>query len=323
MATGPMQLYVCTNGIVAMVKNGLISSDITAEVIFAATPSMTMVEFVNSQAPRLFNFMDPVSKLSFRGHKAILGDPTSYSGNVVFMLIEDHKDSCWLPPSSKVILLGWNYFEQPDWEQKAREAAQESLKGAYGRVNLRSNRSARELLSTYRELLGSDSSEGTLQTFLDGHPEFLCPEHEVMLSKPTLGGERQPDFAFRIRSALGPRWIFVEIERPNKSIFTKGKEFQFTHEFTQAKGQLLQWDTLITQDLPYFAKRFDGLHKPEFYLVYGRDAELDAPRRHMLSAEFSSSSNRTFNSFDDLAERFARIISRVFPGTSEPNLGVE
>jgi hypothetical protein len=156
-----------------------------------------------------------------------------------------------------------------------------------------------------------------LQVFLEAHPEFVYPEHDLALPKPTLGGERQPDFAFSIRSSFGSQWIFVEIERPDKRVFTTGQGFQFTHEFTQAKGQLLQWDTLITRDCGFFEKRFPGLLKPEFHLIFGRDSELDSSRREMLVAEFSGSPNRRFSTFDDLANRFETIISRVFPAGAD------
>jgi hypothetical protein len=144
----------------------------------------------------------------------------------------------------------------------------------------------------------------------------VYPEYDLVVPKPSLAGEREPDFAFSSQSALGSRWLFVEIERPDKPIFTKGEAFQFTHEFTQAKGQMLQWDTLITKDQGFFARRFPGLLKPEFYLIYGREAELNATRRDMLVAEFSTTPNRTFSTFDDLANRFERIIRRIFPQQS-------
>ncbi len=217
--------------------------------------------------------------------------------------------------ASKVFLMGWRYFDVGDPQAKAQEAAKQSIAQAYGVVNLRSKAAARKILEEYRALLATATNEAALQTFLTAHPEFVYPEHDQSLPKPSLGGERQPDFAFSIRSAFGSRWIFVEIERADKQIFTTSEDFQFTRDFTQAKGQLLQWDTLITRELAYFERRFPGLLKPEFHLVYGRDAELDPGRRDMLIAEFSSTPNRTFSTFDDLANRFETIVNRILPET--------
>lgn len=137
------------------------------------------------------------------------------------------------------------------------------------------------------------------------------------MAKPTLAGERVPDFAFSMRASSGAQWVFVEIERPSKQISTRGEEFQFTSDFTQAKGQLLSWDTLIIRDLGFFERRFPGLSRPEFHIIFGRDSELTPKRREMLLAEFANTPNRKFSTFDDLGNRFEKIIQRIFP--NEPS----
>jgi hypothetical protein len=315
LATGPMEVVVCTNGVVATIQNGLASSDITGKVIIPNVP-MTMIEYFNSAAERLYTFMDPISKLYSKGSSAVFEDGPVYDGLLTTVIVVDRMDRMWLPPATKVFLMGWQFFEHCDFHAKAQEAARQSVTDAYGLINLRSRVAAKRLLEEYRALLNRAASEDDLQAFLEAHPEFVYPEHDLASPKPSLGGERQPDFAFSIRSAFGPRWLFVEIERPDKLIFTKGKNCQFTHEFTQAKGQLLQWDTLITRDHAFFARRFPGLLRAEFHLIYGRDTELDASRREMLTAEFSTTPNRTFSTFDDLANRFETIISRIFPAST-------
>ena len=314
LATGPMKLFVCTNGVVATIENGLASSNITAQVIVPEIASQTMVEYFNSAAERIFHFMDPISKLSSPGNRATFADASMFGGQLVSVIVADRADRMWLPPASKVFLMGWRFFEHcAAYETEAQKAGTQSVMLASGYANLRSQDAARKLLDEYRGLLANAVLEAPLQTFLEAHPELVYPEHDLALRKPSLGGERFPDFGFSIRSAFGARWIFVEIERPDKSIFTTGKTFQFTSEFTQAKGQLLQWDILIMRDHAFFEKRFPGLQKPEFHLVYGREAELDSTRREMLTAEFSTTPNRTFSTFDDLANRFESIINRIFP----------
>ena len=312
LAAGPTEVLVCTNGAVATIRNGFESADITIKVVVTEEPNTTMVEYFNSQAERFFTFMDPISKLSSKGHTATFEEGPTLEGNLMAVIVMDRRDRSWFPPASKVFLIGWKFLEHGDFRAKSREAAGASLAAAHGVVNLGSPGAASELLKEYRALLDSAIHESELQTFLEAHPEFVYPEYDQVVPKPSLGDERIPDFAFSIGSASGPRWLFVEIEKPDKPIFTKGDQFQFSHQFTQAKQQLLQWDSLITQDHSYFSKRFPDLLKPEFHLIYGREAELDASRREMLAAEFSSTSNRTFSTFDDLANRFERILTRVF-----------
>jgi Domain of unknown function (DUF4263) len=312
LASGPTEVVVCTNGVVAMIQNGLVG-EITIAVTTPNVISQTMIDYLNSVGERLFTFTDPISKMSVKGNRAIFQNGDAYDLMFFNLIISDSTNRMWLPPATKVFLIGWKAIESGDVLVKATEGARKSVEDAFAFINLRSGSNAHQLLGEYRALLHSATTEAELQKFLEGHPEFVSPEHDVALPQPSLGGERQPDFGFSMRSAFGARWLFVEIERPNKSIFTRGENFQFSHEFTQAKGQLLQWDSLIARDYSFFEKRFPGLLKPEFHLIYGRDKELDAPRREMLAAEFSSSSNRTFSTFDDLATRLENIVKHVFP----------
>lgn len=313
LATGPMEVVVCTNGVFAAILNGLERVQIECRVVFPHTPNMTVVGYFNSVAESAFTFMDPLSKLTAKGNVATFEESAFYDGALTNVLIVDSPNRLWYPRATKVFLIGWRFFDVVDLRSKAEEMAKQSLTMARGHANLRSKGAARNLLEHYRELLNTATSESPLQAFLQAHPEFLYPDHVSVVPKPSLGGERYPDFAFSFQSAFGVRWLFVEIERPTKRIFTTGQEFQFHSEFTQAKGQLLQWDALITKDHQFFARRFPGLIKPEFHLVYGRDNELDASRREMLVAEFSAAPNRTFSTFDDLATRFERIVDRIFP----------
>ena len=171
--------------------------------------------------------------------------------------------------------------------------------------------SAKNLSERFVTLLNTAKKENELQKFLEEHPQFLYPEFEEFIAKPSLGGERYPDFAISIRDAGNVQWIFIEIEKSSKKFFTDGKNFQFHHDFTQAKGQLLEWDKLISKDHAFFERRFPGLFKPKFHLIFGRDDELDNPRRDMLRTEFSETTNRRFSTYDDLVKRFQKIIQRL------------
>lgn len=313
LATGPMELMECTDGVVATITNGLIPYEMKANVRVPHGPKRSMVDYFNENADRYFTFMDPVSKLAAKGHKATLAIGTAQEGIICNIIIADRPDRMWLPPCSKVFLIGWNYFNHVDPKQTAIEAARETLGHAYGAANLESKSKAEKLLIEYRGLLQSATNESALQTFLEQHPEFIYPEHDTVIAKPSLAGERFPDFGFSIKSSSGAQWIFVEIEKPDKRIFRSGDDCQFTSEFTQAKGQLLQWDVLLSNGQGFFKDRYPGLFKPEFHLVFGRDSELDEKRRLTVVSEFSSVANRKFSTFDDLANRFEKIISNVFP----------
>jgi hypothetical protein len=116
------------------------------------------------------------------------------------------------------------------------------------------------------------------------------------------------DFVFVVQSLSRPDHFFMEIERPNREIFTKGG--QFTADFTQAKDQLLAWDGWITRNHAYLRDKLPGLHKPVFHLVMGRSATLTDDLRQKLQAEFSGGARR-FSTYDDLARRFKAITDRL------------
>jgi len=137
LATGPMDIIVCTNGVFAAIRNSLESGDIKATVTFPDVPEMTVIEYFNSVVEKVFTFMDPISKLSAKGNWAKFQDSSVYDGLLAALLIADRGDRLWYPPATKVFLIGWNFFEVGDFRAKAQEAAQQSLTLAHGLVNLR------------------------------------------------------------------------------------------------------------------------------------------------------------------------------------------
>jgi|GEM_PF-6149784 len=312
LANGITDAYVCKNGVVALVKNSFEEFDVKVKVVVPDDRNQTMVEFFNGLSDKIFTFVDPVSKLVSKGNKVTFENSPHEGQNLVVVFIVDSDGRDWLPQASVVFFVGWDFVKTVDVRESARECAQSSIEGAFTVSNLGSASQALEVLARYRTILDDAKSELEMQEFLAQHPELLSPEHDEVRIKPSLGGEREPDFAFSTPSAGSVRWSFVEIERPDKPIFTKSENFQFSHEFTQAKQQLLQWDSLLAKDHAFFSKRFEGLQRPDFHLVYGRDRELDDARRDAIAAEFDSSANRFFSTFDDLGSRFERIVQKVF-----------
>lgn len=314
IATGPTLIHVCSDGAIVLFKNLLPptagGSAPPVEVMVHRNPGPTVVEFYNANAQNFFTFVDPISKLVSYGHTAQFDPNSDFSSNLCQILVSDFEGSYLLPLFSKIFIVGWPYVMRH--AAKPSLLAEESLVHGFANANLENHSKAISLVAEFRSLVDSATVESDIQAFLEKHPELIFPEFEKVIAKPQLGGEREPDFAFALPTSAGMKWAFVEIESPTKKIFTSQPDFQFRAEFTQAKGQLLQWEPLITRDHAYFERRFHGLFKPEYHLVYGRDSELDDRRRDMLVAEFSATSNRFFHTFDDLANRFERIIRRVF-----------
>lgn len=307
LAIGKTEVYPCADGVIVKVLNGFTQE---IEVNLHSFSNKSVAISLNEETNNIFSFYDPISKLCVQGNTLSLAQDFTVSENLFTLFIEDAPDTFLLPKCSKILLIGWNFLNHKA-ASSPMELAVEHLQGAFATRNLASRVSANNLLEEFIQLLDTAKKESELQNFLEEHPEFMYPEFENCIPKPNLGGERYPDFAISIPDSGGVQWIFIEIEKVSKKIFTEGEPFQFHHNFTQAKGQLLEWDRIISRDHAFFERRFPGLLKPQYHLIFGRNSELNDARRDMLRVEFSETTNRRFSTYDDLSNRFQRIIQRL------------
>ncbi|RLA43302.1 MAG: hypothetical protein DRR42_21955 [Gammaproteobacteria bacterium] len=165
-----------------------------------------------------------------------------------------------------------------------------------------------ELLEEFYELLQSAKKEEKIQVFLANHPEFLYPDFIKCYPKFKLGEDYVTDYVLLVQGQNGPEYIFVEIERVDKKIFTNSG--QFSASFTQAKDQLLDWDNWLTKNHAYVSSKLPNLFKPQFHLVVGRDMSLNQEQKEKITSEFTST-NRRFSTYDDLAIRFETLVARL------------
>ncbi len=106
----------------------------------------------------------------------------------------------------------------------------------------------------------------------------------AMITQPVLGRtiKRIPDFMWLAQDSLTFCPVFVEIEKPNKKMFTQNNVP--TAEFTQAINQIDEWKMLLKDPVTLLAffeyyeipKRMrDKDFEPQFLLVYGRRQEYE------------------------------------------------
>jgi Domain of unknown function (DUF4263) len=313
LAIGPVELWVCKDGFIVLFKNRQGSN---FSVALRPSVDKPVSEVFDQVSKYTHTFVNPISHFQITGHSIKLGPSFSCPPKTLITMVFEnlpHFD-IMTPLCSKLLIFGYEFADQfidndlPNESENLApsELAQSHFKQAHYNINVGGRDRGARLLREFNSILRQ--KEHVLQVFLRKHPEFICPDFTESRSQPHFGGERKPDFAISTQDYGGFRWIFVEIERPNKRIFTRGKEFQFTKDLTQAEGQILEWEAIITKDHAYFEKRYSGLYKPQFLLVFGRDQELDEQRRDRLRTRFAGS-NKDFCTFDDLARRFERILS--------------
>jgi hypothetical protein len=308
LATGPFSIWPCTDGVLVAIENGFTQETKSIEHRFS---KKSVLDLFNEKSSDFFKFYEPISKAVHQGHIVSLSQSDSFANSNQTFRIEDEESSTFLPKYSKVFIIGWNYLAN-NQALDSRQRVVEDLQFALTDRNVKDLQNANKLLSTFENLLDSATREEEVQQFLKSHPEFLYPEYEECIPKPSLGGKFQLDFAIAIRHLGGLQWIFIEIERPDKSIFTSGSDFRFHSDFTQAENQLLDWDAEISRQPSFYERDFRGLFKPKYHLIYGREKELDEDRRRKIQTKFNTTSTQIFSTYDDLANRYKQITERVF-----------
>lgn len=166
-----------------------------------------------------------------------------------------------------------------------------------------------DIADSFGLLLEQAENEEDLQKFLSQHPEIIYPDYIECYPKFKLGDDYITDFVFLVQGQEGLEYIFVEIEQAGKEIFTK--QGQFSSVFTQAKGQLLDWDRWITKNHAYCSSKLPGLYKPKFHLIMSRRAKITAENGEKLRTEFSTG-KLICSTYDDILAHFKKIAQKIF-----------
>ncbi|KAA9357280.1 Shedu anti-phage system protein SduA domain-containing protein [Larkinella humicola] len=302
LALGSCNIFICSDAYIIGFINGFTSE---IKYNFYEYVNSKSIEIWNNNQSDFFTFYEIITKATKLSPGTKININENISNCLIDINIEDETTGVFYPLYSKILIVGIEYFNST-WNSK--ELAINHINKAFEILNIECKYNAKNLLNTYLILLETAHKEEEVQLFLNQHPEFIYLEYETMLVKPNLGGIYKPDYAFALRHLNGLQWIFVEIEKPSKKIFTMGnKNFQFTSDFTQAKGQLLEWDRYITNNTLYLKNKFQDLFKPKYHLIYGRQSEITVEKREYLTVEFNESNNRIFSTFDDLYYKFNKI----------------
>ena len=157
-------------------------------------------------------------------------------------------------------------------------------------------RYAQDVTSAFATLLASGPDERSIQRFLEQNP-CLVPgprslgtdpsahsRDSLLISQPLLPGlrSRRPDFMWITYTSAAIHPTLIEIERPNKRLFTsRGVP---SAKFTQARHQLTQWKAWFSR--PENVQKFIGDYQiipvpggedfePRFILICGRREEFE------------------------------------------------
>lgn len=176
------------------------------------------------------------------------------------------------------------------------------------------------LLTEFQARINGNGGEPVVQDFLERHP-FIIPNTEyvfanTVISKPPLGADHYPDFAY-INPQSGPIFLrLVEIESPKKKIFKKNDEF--SQRFHSALQQVHDWLIWCHQNAEFLRNFFQPLYEVQSQsfplliarglLIYGRRSEINTTRRKERWAQMK------------LTNQFIKI--QTYDGFSEERQGI-
>ncbi len=132
-------------------------------------------------------------------------------------------------------------------------------------------------IAEYRSLLDECASEGRVHEFLASHSYFFNGIIRLygwspVYSKVKLGIEYETDFVCFDSGSLGPEWYLIEIEAPNKRLFTMSgvPSAALTHAIEQVRD----WHAWVHDNADYARKLMPHIEYPLGYIFMGRRAEL-------------------------------------------------
>ena len=146
-------------------------------------------------------------------------------------------------------------------------------------------------------LENSSHNETAFQSFFEENP--ICmpgafeligtsghgPHNSALICQPKIGNlaiNRYPDFMWLAQDSTNFCPVLIEIERPDKKLFTQGR--QPSADFTQALNQIHEWKSLLNKpnvindfydcyDIPDYLRKKN--FSPQYCLIYGRRNEYD------------------------------------------------
>lgn len=165
------------------------------------------------------------------------------------------------------------------------------------------------LLAEFKSLLDSDPDrEQTLQSFLQAHPELLCPGHVHMWPKLPFG-KHITDFVFR--DAVND-YVLVELERSTLPLFRQ--DGHASADLTHAHGQILDWKRYLEDNL-HTVQRELGLTgistNPNGLVVIGRSADLTTETRRKLKTMTNDTPKLRIMTYDDVYDNAKAVLENI------------
>lgn len=166
-----------------------------------------------------------------------------------------------------------------------------------------------EKISTdFENLLSNADKEEELQVYLKQHPILLEPTAQI-IPKQKLGDDFITDFIIICQNEIGPKYVFVEIEKASHKVFNKNLEL--SKETNHAIKQTQDWQCWLEKDKAYLQNRLPDFETPQYLIIIGRGNTLTPEEKERLRSINRSSIHTEILTYDDLRIRFNELIVKL------------
>ena len=293
----------------ALIYKGVIGIDKIAEVLPTAPGHIYSMAILSSllQASEgeHAKFMYELTEKSTVLSKPIIEDVRSAAKSVFWAFLDD----CRADSDSFYRLINLLHHVQ-SYSMLELESSSNFKKVVFNIFSDSTLRVSDRKINQLGELISSESREEEYQKFFTENPAFLNPLASKLISKHKLGNEFITDY---VLETLTGDYIAVEIEKPTDCIFTKSNNF--THAFTHAFGQVIDFIEWIEQNISYAQKKLPGISSPSGMLVIGVRTNLNKEQEDKLRRFNKNSNSIEVVTFDDLLAKARTLQANIIHRT--------
>lgn len=163
------------------------------------------------------------------------------------------------------------------------------------------------IINDLRSMLEDDSlKEEDFQKFFNKNPILLDPLAKEVIKKERLGKDYITDYVIK---RFDGEFVVVEIEDPQKSIFLKNGNF--SSDFTQAFGQILDFQRWTRDNIDYAKRSANGLEDPRGLLIMGK-GKMSEENYNKLSFYRTRFRNIEILTYDEVLRKAELLLNNMY-----------
>ncbi len=166
----------------------------------------------------------------------------------------------------------------------------------------------KKVLEDYQEIIQNpDSSEKDCTQYLLKHPALIDPLAKEIILEDRRGAAYNPDLVIR---TYKDEYVFVAIEQPGTSIFTKSDDF--TAKFSHALGQVLDFQEWAETNKAYADQPMPSINVPSGLLILGMSSALtERQKKKLRRFNINSQGKVKVMTFDEVLENSWRVYNNI------------